>query len=80
MTHAQLAELASAILGAIGTVVLFFNSYALQPFQGGIFGSDDLTASNNAIRTANAKRVVRQRIGLAYLCASFAIQAVAVFL
>ena len=51
MTHAQLAGLASAILGAIGTVVLFFNSYALQPFQGGIFGSDALTASNNAVRT-----------------------------
>jgi hypothetical protein len=43
VTHAQLAGLASAILGAIGTVVLFFNSYALQPFQGGIFGSDALT-------------------------------------
>lgn len=80
MTHAQLAGLASAILGAIGTVVLFFNSYALQPFQGGIFGSDVLTALNNAIRTANAKRVVRQRIRLAFLCVSFAIQAVAVFL
>ncbi len=80
MTHAQLAGLASAILGAIGTVVLFFNSYALQPFQGGIFGSDALTASNNAIRTANTKRIVRQRIGLAFLCVSFAIQAVTVFL
>jgi hypothetical protein len=57
-----------------------FNSYALQPFEGGIFGSDALTASNNAIRTANAKRVVRQRIGFAFLCVSFAIQAVAVFL
>jgi len=74
VTHVQLAGLASAILGAIGTVVLFFNSYALQPFQGGIFGSDALTASNNAVRTANAKRVVR------LLCVSFAIQAVAVFL
>jgi len=50
---------AQNILGAIGTVVLFFNSYALQPFQGDIFGGDALTASNDAIRTANAKRVVR---------------------
>lgn len=66
MTHAQLAGLASAILGTIGTVGLFFNSWALPPLQGGIFRSDALTASNNAIRTANAKRVVRQRIGLAF--------------
>jgi hypothetical protein len=80
VTYAQLAGLASAILGTMGTVVLFFNSYALQPFEGGVFGSDALTASNNAVRTANAKRVVRQRIGLASLCVSFAVQAVAVFL
>jgi len=80
MTNAQMANLASAGFGAAGTIVLFFGSYALQPFQGGIFGSDALTASNNSIRVANAARVVRQRIGLVLLCLSFTVEAIAVFL
>ena len=80
MTGAQIANLAAAILGASGTIVLFFGSYALQPFDGGVFGSEALTASNNEIRIANRWRIVRQRIGLTLLCASFAVQAGAVLL
>ncbi len=80
MTHAQLQELTAAILGTFGTVVIFFNSYALQPFEGGIFGTAALTAANEAIGTANVKRFVRQRTGLACFCGRFAVQAVAVFL
>lgn len=36
MTQAQSAGSASAILGAIGTAVLFFNSYALQGDYSGV--------------------------------------------
>lgn len=80
MTLAQFAGLASAIVGTTGTVVLFFSSYTLEPLQGGTFGSAALNAANSAIRTANAKRVRCQRIGLIFLCTSFIIQAVTVFL
>ncbi len=80
MTNAQIAGLASAILGAIGTIILFFASFSLQPLGGATFGGPALTASNEKIKAKNASRIWRQRIGLALLCGSFFIQAVAVFL
>lgn len=80
MTPAQIAGLASAIFGAIGTVILFRASYALQPFAGGPFGSDQMTRGNEDIKVMNARRVRFQRIGLAFLCGSFFIQGAAVFL
>jgi len=80
MTHGQIAGLASAILGAIGTIVLFFGSYSVQPLEGAPFGGPILDASNNKIKAKNASRILRQRIGLAFLCLSFAVQAFAVFL
>jgi hypothetical protein len=80
MTGAQYAALSSAALGAIGTIILFFSSYSLQPLEGGVFGSDALTKYNNDIKIKNANRLLRQRIGFAFLCLSFAVQAVSVFL
>ncbi|WP_277810044.1 hypothetical protein [Chromohalobacter canadensis] len=80
MTHVQIAGLVSAILGTIGTVILFLASYALQPFIGGFFGSEKVNKRNEDIKVKNANRIRFQRIGLAFLCGSFFIQAVAVFL
>jgi hypothetical protein len=79
MTAGQCAGLASAALGAAGTITLFFGSYSLQPFEGGVFGSDRLTALNRQTRAKNARRIIRQRIGLVLLCLSFFGQAVAIF-
>ena len=59
---AQYAGLSSAAFGVIGTSILFFSSYALQPFEGGIFGSDSLTESNNRIRVKNFNRLRRQAV------------------
>jgi hypothetical protein len=80
MTCAQYAGLFSAALGAIGTAFLFFNSYSLQPLEGGIFGSDALTEYNKSIKRKNASRLLQQKIGFGFLCVSFVIQVVAVFL
>jgi hypothetical protein len=80
MTWAQYAGVGSAILGAIGTIILFFGSYALQPLEGGVFGSDALTEYNIRIRAKNAKRLRWQRVGLGFLCCSFLVQAGAAFL
>jgi len=80
MIVAQYAGLSSAAFGAIGTTILFFSSYALQPLEGGIFGSDDLTEYNNRIRAKNLNRLRRQKIGFAFLCVSFIVQAIACFL
>ena len=80
MTGAQYAGLGSATLGAIGTIILFFGSYSIQPLEGASFGSDTLTEYNNRIKAKNANRLLRQRIGLGFLCLSFTVQAAAVFL
>ncbi|OLO11105.1 hypothetical protein BTW10_11600 [Chromohalobacter japonicus] len=80
MTHVQIAGLVSAILGTIGTVILFLASYALQSFVGGVLGSEEVNKHNEDIRVNNANRIRFQRVGLAFLCGSFCVQAVAVFL
>jgi hypothetical protein len=80
MTRAQCTGLVSAILGAMGTIFLFFSSYALQSLEGGIFGSDQLTESNKHIKAKNRCRLIWQRIGLLFLLMSFAAQAIALLL
>ncbi len=80
MTGAQYAGLSSATFGAIGTVILFYSSYALQPFEGGVFGSDALIEYNNRIRATNLDCLRRQRIGFAFLCISFVVQEIGCFL
>jgi hypothetical protein len=80
MTHVQYAGLGSAALGAIGTIVLFRSSYAFQPLQGGVFGSPAIADRNNRIKTENHRRDKWQKTGLVFLCLSFVVQAVGVFL
>lgn len=80
MTAMQYAGLGSAALGAIGTIVLFFSSYTFKPLQGGVFGSPAITEFNNHIKIENCRRDKWQKTGLVFLCLSFVVQAVAVFL
>jgi hypothetical protein len=80
MTGIQYAGLGSASLGAIGTIVLFFNSYAFEPLQGGVFASDAITECNNRIRAENRRRLKWQRIGIGILCLSFIVQDAAALL
>ena len=77
MTCVQCIGLVSAILGAIGTIIMFFSCYAFEPLQGGVFGSDSVTECNNRIKAKNRRRYTWQRIGLGVLCLSFVVQAVA---
>ncbi len=79
MTGLQITGLTSAILGAIGTIILFIGSYALQPLQGGFFGSDAIDNSNNQIKVKNVRRLLLQRTGLVFLCLSFSAQAISTF-
>jgi hypothetical protein len=80
MIVTQYAGLSSAVFGAIGTTILFFSSYALQPLEGSVLGSEFLTEQNNRIQLDNLHRLRRQKIGFAFLCFSFIIQAIACFL
>jgi hypothetical protein len=61
--------LLAAVSGAIGTAILFFNSYAFEPMQGGIFGSPELTEADNHILAKNRSRAKWQEVGLAFLTA-----------
>lgn len=80
MTETQYVGLCSAVFGAVGTIIMFLNSYSIQPQAGGVFGGPLVTEYNNGVRAKNARRIVWQRIGLGFLCFSFTVQAVAVFL
>lgn len=72
------ANLVSAIFGMTGTIILFFSSYALEPFQGGVFGSKEVYDWNDRVRSRNRRRKIIQKMGLALLCLSFVVQFVAV--
>jgi hypothetical protein len=66
--------LLSAALGIIGTLVLFYSSYALQPLSGSYFGGPETAERDSRISKKNKARVIWQRVGLAFLCASFVVQ------
>ena len=80
MTWLQLVELAAAASGAAGTIILYRNSYTLEPFEGGVLGSPQVDEHNESVKKRNADRVRAQRQGFGLLCVSFLLQAVAVFL
>lgn len=76
MTWIQYEGLASAVLGAAGTIILFLSTYSIEPLEGGVFGSPEVYEGNNRVRAKNAKRLIWQRIGLGFLCGSFFVQIV----
>ena len=80
MTVVQGWTLVSAGLGLAGTIFLFLGTYGFQPFEGGVFGSPEIQAHNARVKAKNKTRKINQRIGLALLSLSFAVQAIAVFL
>jgi hypothetical protein len=80
MTVVQSATLVSAGLGFSGTIFLFLGTYGFQPFEGGVFGSPEMQAHNARVRAKNKTKKINQRIGLALLSLSFAVQAIAVFI
>ena len=79
MTGEHIAGLCSAGLGAIGTAILFFSSYALQPLEGAVWGSDAVTLHNERVKATNALRLRWQRWGVAILGSSFVVEAIGCF-
>lgn len=80
MTGTQWVELAAAATGAAGTIILYRNSYTLEPFEGSVFGSPEVTEHNENVKKRNAARISAQQQGFGLLCVSFVLQAVAVLL
>jgi hypothetical protein len=79
MNLERLTGLLAAIVGAAGTAILFFNSWAIQPLEGGVLGSPGLTEYNNRIRAKNDRRLMWQKVGLGLLLLSFILQAISLF-
>jgi hypothetical protein len=80
MTMAQCVALASSIPGLCGTMILFLGSNALEPFAGGVFGSQAVTDRNEKVKRKNKHRKQMQRAGLFLLFSSFATQIGAIIL
>ncbi|MFZ0007488.1 MAG: hypothetical protein WAK94_04530 [Steroidobacteraceae bacterium] len=53
MTCAQVATLVAADFGAVGSLVLYLNTYALQPYQGASFGGVGTQEYNACVRAHN---------------------------
>lgn len=75
MNVTKAVNIASAIIGVAGTVLLYKGTFGLV--VPGFYYMDD--AGNEAIRKANDRRQLLQRIGLGMLTLSFFLQGVAQF-
>jgi hypothetical protein len=77
--YGRLINLAAAVLGAIGAIVLFNGSFAYESFSP--WHSRSQRADTVKAQTErNAARMCWQRVGLALILASFVVQSVAQFL
>ena len=72
-------SLFSAIFGIVGTGLMFFGSYALEPFEGATWGGPETAAANDRIRAKNRTRLLMQRSGVALLFVAFVLQGIAAF-
>ena len=71
----QWLMLLSAAFGLAGSALLFAYSYSLIPPMGFLPSAED----NAEIQRTNRRWRLRQRLGFGLLCASFAVEVVAVF-
>lgn len=68
-------NIASAIVGALGTVLMYKGTFGLV--VPGFYFMD--AAGNEATKKANDRRLLLQRLGLLLLTASFLVQGIAQF-
>ncbi|WP_210507404.1 hypothetical protein [Pantoea ananatis] len=69
-----LFQVAATLIGLTGTLIMFFNSYSLLPYEGATFGSDEIIEHNRKVRIKNQRMLVRQKIGIGLLTFSFLVQ------
>jgi hypothetical protein len=69
-------QIASTAVGLFGTLLMFFNSYSLMPYESAMFGSDEVTEHDRLIEQKNKKMLLKQRIGVGLLTFSFMLQLV----
>lgn len=69
-------QIAATIIGLVGTLLMFFNSYSLLPYESAMFGSDEIIEHDRLVRIKNQKMLLRQKFGIGLLTLSFLLQLV----
>lgn len=69
-------QIFSTLLGFAGTLIMFFYSHNLKPYEGGVFGSREVTKWNEQVKKDNKRIAVMQKIGLGLLTSSFLCQSI----
>lgn len=69
-------QIFSTVLGFIGTLIMFFNSHNLKPYEGGVFGSESVKKWNEKVKKDNQRIAIMQKIGLGLLTSSFLCQSI----
>jgi len=75
IASAQWINLASALLGVIGTIIMYRSSYSVESLETPGAFAEQVMPEIQRIKTANAKRMRWQRVGLGFLCAAFVLRA-----
>ncbi|AMO47607.1 Hypothetical protein AKI40_1190 [Enterobacter sp. FY-07] len=73
-------QIASTLLGFTGTILMFFNSYALIPYESAMFGSDEIIEHDRKVEQKNKRMLRNQKIGIGLLSLSFLLQLISYFL
>lgn len=69
-------QIAATAVGLFGTLLMFFNSHSLMPYESAMFGSDEIIEHDRLIQQKNKRMLFKQRIGVGLLTFSFMLQLV----
>ncbi|MBD9642910.1 hypothetical protein IB231_04615 [Pantoea sp. PNT02] len=69
-------QFAATVVGLFGTLLMFFNSHSLIPYESAMFGSDEIIEHDRLVEQKNKKMLIKQRIGVGLLTFSFMLQLV----
>jgi hypothetical protein len=79
LSCSQMLTLAAAIFGFVGTLFLFFGSYALETGPLNTTFAEAARVEKAGVDSRNMRRLSKQRLGLVFLMISFALGGVSVF-
>lgn len=71
--------LASALFGAVGSILMFFGSYAFEPYRSSFWGTPEVAKFDQEVTQRNRVRHLRQRAGIICLLIAFVLQAGTVY-
>lgn len=67
-------QIAATVIGLFGTLLMFFNSHSLMPYESAMFGSDEIIEHDRIVERKNKRMLSLQRFGVGLLTLSFILQ------